>query len=312
MEILHTSVMLAEVLEHLVPLDRAGLMIDCTLGEGGHSEAFLERYPALSVIGLDRDRSILDKATQRLARFGSRFTGVNAWFDVYLSSYDGRQPVLVLFDLGISVFHYEASQRGFSFRKHEALDMRLNEDDHITVADIVNTYRQERLADIIYLYGEERYSRRIASAICTYRRQQQVQTADELAQIIWNAVPAAYRYGKLHPATRTFQALRIEVNHELDRITPAVERAIDLLVPGGRIAVISFHSLEDRPVKALFRQAAQGCTCPPEAPRCTCNGKPRIKLLTKKPLVPSDMECRDNPPSRSAKLRLAEKLEDAQ
>lgn len=306
MDICHTSVMLHELLEHLIPKPVEGLMIDCTLGEGGHTEAFLKAYPLLRVIGIDRDADILEKAIARLAPFADRFTPVNAWFDEFLADYSGEQPLAVLFDFGISSYHYEASNRGFSFKKHEPLDMRLNGNDELTVGQIINSYRQERLADIIYQFGEERYSRRIAAAICQNRP---IVASDELAQIIWKAVPAAYRYGSIHPATKTFQALRIAVNRELERIVPALDRAIDVLSPGGRIGAISFHSLEDRLVKQLFRQAAIGCSCPPQAPRCICEPRPKIRQLSKKPLIPSEEECNTNPPSRSAKLRLVEKLE---
>lgn len=309
MEYIHYPVLQREALELLVPPCGPSLMIDCTLGEGGHSQLFLQKYPQLHVIGLDRDAGIIAKACNRLAGFGDRFQAVNTWFDEYLMHYEGEAPSIVLFDLGISVFHYEESGRGFSFRKSENLDMRLNQDDEVSVRDIVNNYSQEHLANVIFQYGEERYSRRIASAICAYRRLHAVSKSDELADIIWHAVPASYRYGKIHPATRSFQALRIEVNREIDRIAPALSAAIDVLSPKGRIGVISFHSLEDRPVKYLFKQKADGCTCPPEAPRCTCGGKPVIRLITKKPVVPTDEECDMNPPSRSAKLRVAEKLE---
>ncbi|MCK9286537.1 MAG: 16S rRNA (cytosine(1402)-N(4))-methyltransferase RsmH [Sphaerochaetaceae bacterium] len=309
MEILHTSVMLNEVLTHLVPCSPDALMIDCTLGEGGHSEAFLSKYPELKIIGLDRDKDILAKAGQRLVRFSDRFVGYNVWFDEFLNSYDGIAPSMILFDLGISVFHYEASQRGFSFRRNEDLDMRLDKDGDICVSDVVNTYHQEQLADIIYNYGEERYSRRIASGICEYRKSQAITKSDELANIVWKSVPAAYRHGKLHPATKTFQALRIEVNQELKRISSGVKRAVEIVRPGGRVAVISFHSLEDRPVKYIFKQFAQACICPPDIPKCECSGTPTVKLITKKPLVPTEEECRSNPPSRSAKLRVVEKLE---
>ncbi|MDD2297050.1 MAG: 16S rRNA (cytosine(1402)-N(4))-methyltransferase RsmH [Sphaerochaetaceae bacterium] len=310
MEYMHHPVLAQEVLEQLSPPAKNPLMIDCTLGEGGHALLFLERYPDLRVIGLDRDPHIIEKAKKRLAPFKERFTAVNTWFDEYLTAYDQEAPSAILFDLGISIYHYEESGRGFSFGRSEDLDMRLDPSAPFSVADIVNTFREKEIADIIFTNGEERYGRRIASAICNYRNKQPITRSDELAAIIRQAVPASYRYGRIHPATRTFQALRIAVNNELDRIVPAVDRAIEILRPKGRVAVISFHSLEDRPVKHLFRKRADGCVCPPEAPRCTCGGKPAITILTKKPIVPSEQECQENPPSRSAKLRVAEKLED--
>ena len=309
MEYVHTSVLAKETLEYLKPTLANPLMIDCTLGAGGHSEAFLTTYPDVRIIGIDRDKRIMEKAIHRLARFGDRFTAVNAWFDEFLTSYDGEAPALVLFDLGISVFHYEESGRGFSFGKSEELDMRLDSSSNLSVAEMVNTYSEKELADIIYHYGEERYSRRIAAAICNARKTQAIVRSDELADLIRRSVPSSYRYGRIHPATRTFQALRIAVNGELDRIIPAVERAVKLLRPSGRVGVISFHSLEDRPVKQLFKRLADGCVCPPEAPRCTCGGTPSIKIITKKPVMPTEQECGANPPSRSAKFRVAEKLE---
>ncbi len=311
MEYVHQSVLAHEVLAQLVPQGSHPIMIDCTLGEGGHSYSFLSTYPDLRVIGLDRDPNILEKAKFRLRSFGDRFIPVNTWFDEFLADYEGEAPAIVLFDLGISVYHYEESHRGFSFNRDEALDMRLDPSAEISALEIVNSYTEKEIADIIYQYGEERYSRRIASVICRERNDRGITQSNELAELIRRAVPPSYRYGRIHPATRTFQALRIAVNHELERIVPAVERAIEILRPQGRVGVISFHSLEDRPVKYLFRRKADGCVCPPEALRCTCDGKPEIKIITKKPIIPSEEECMSNPPSRSAKLRVAEKLGDA-
>lgn len=290
MQYVHYSVMQNEVLEYLVPKREKALMVDCTLGEGGHSNLFLSKYPSLRVIGLDRDCEILKKAKNRLADFGDRFEARNIWFDDFWKNYDGEPVDLVLFDLGISVFHYEESERGFSLRKSENLDMRLNADSCLDAKTVVNTYDEKSLADLIFNYGEERYSRRIAHAICESRQIKAIEKTDELAQIIFRAVPAEYRYRHIHPATKTFQALRIEVNGELDRIETALEGALKALKPGGRIAVITFHSLEDRPVKWFFK-----------------NRTDQVEIITKKPLIPTDEECEKNPPSRSAKLRIVEK-----
>lgn len=279
-----------EVLANLVPKCEDALMVDCTLGEGGHSELFLQKYPKLHLIGLDTDCEIQKKAINRLAPFGDRFEAKNIWFDEFWKEYTGPKVDLVLFDLGISVFHYEESERGFSFRKSEDLDMRLNKNSALDAALVVNTYAEEELANVIYNYGEERYSRRIAKAICESRKVQRITKTDVLADIIWRAVPPDYRHMRIHPATKTFQALRIEVNGELDRIEPALEGALNALNPGGRIAVITFHSLEDRPVKWFFK-----------------NHVDQVEILTKKPILPTEEECRINSPSRSAKLRLAEK-----
>ncbi len=295
MEFLHYPVMHDEVLSLLtLPGDRDSVLIDCTTGEGGHSKLFLEKYPRVSVIGLDRDSEIQKKAVERLKEYTTRFQPVNTWFNDYLSSRESESADAVLFDLGISIFHYEESERGFSFRKDEELDMRLDTSQSLTAGTVVNEYREETLADVIYRYGEERYSRRIARAICEYREKKKIETSRELADIIWSSVPREYRYGRIHPATRTFQALRIEVNRELDRIEPALTEALRVLRKGGRVAVITFHSLEDRIVKWTFKDRAEKYG--------------DIRILTKKPVVPTDRECDENPPSRSSKLRVVEKI----
>ena len=284
--------MQGEVLSFLNPGEKEALLVDCTLGEGGHSNLLLKQYPNLRVIGLDRDCRIMEKAKNRLAPYGERFQARNIWFDEFWKNYDGPAVDYVLFDLGISVFHYEESGRGFSFKRQEKLDMRLDVNGDLDAAQVVNTYDEKSLADLIYNYGEERYSRRIAAAICSYRQNKQIEYTNELADIIWNAVPNEYRHRRIHPATKTFQALRIEINGELDRIEPALEGAVRALKPGGRIAVITFHSLEDRPVKWFFK-----------------NHENILEILTKKPSEPEPGECEANPPSRSAKLRVVEKLE---
>jgi 16S rRNA (cytosine1402-N4)-methyltransferase len=293
-EYVHYPVMREEVLSYLVPKREKPEMVDCTTGEGGHTKLFLEKYPTLHVTGLDRDAEIQKKAIERLKPFGDRFTPVNTWFNDYFSDYAGPKLDLVLFDLGISSFHFQESERGFSFLKDEKLDMRLDEDASLSASSVVNGYKEEQLADVIYKYGEERYSRRIARAIVLARKQAPIMTSTELAKIIFEAVPPQYRYGRIHPATRSFQAIRIEVNKELDRITPAIRGAVAALVPGGRLAVISFHSLEDRPVKWLFKELGEG-------------ENPTVTILTKKPLVPTEQELEENAPSRSAKLRVIEK-----
>ncbi|MFA6864527.1 MAG: 16S rRNA (cytosine(1402)-N(4))-methyltransferase RsmH [Sphaerochaetaceae bacterium] len=309
MEYVHYSVMKEEVKHYLVPpLDRPSVMVDCTTGEGGHTHMMLSEYPNLKVYGLDCDIHIQEKAKTRMKEFGDRFIPVHTWFNDYFDDYQGEKVDLVLFDLGISIFHYAESDRGFSFKKEEKLDMRLNDESTLTAAMVVNSYSEEDLANVIYKYGEERYSRRIARAICERRTEKEIETSSDLEDIIFKSVPATYKHGRIHPATRSFQALRIEVNKELDRIEPALRGAVKALNPGGRIAVITFHSLEDRIVKWTFKDLAKKCTCPPEQLQCTCGGKAAIKILTKKPLVASDDENKMNPPSRSAKLRVIEKL----
>lgn len=295
MEYVHYSVMAQEILQYLVPpADSEATMVDCTCGEGGHTHLFLSTYPKLKVIGLDRDATIQQKAIERMKEFSDRFIPRNIWFNDFFDQGEDQVYDLILFDLGISSFHYEESQRGFSFRKDEVLDMRLDESASISAFDVVNGYQEERLADVIYNFGEERYSRRIARAIVERRKLTKIATSEELASIIYKAVPANYRYGHIHPATRSFQAIRIEVNRELDRIEPALRGAIKALKSKGRLAVISFHSLEDRQVKWLFKGMAEG-------------DDPAIRILTKKPLVPTDQEREENAASRSAKLRIIEK-----
>lgn len=316
MEIVHTPVLLKETLNLLSPVgesyEKNCFMIDSTTGEGGHSEAFLNQYPGLHILGLDADKNIQMRAKERLAYFSDRMSFHLGWFNDFFANYseNDRQPDLILFDLGISVYHYEASGRGFSFRHDEPLDMRLDESAGPSAADIVNTLREEELANIIFKYGDERYSRRIAHAIVERRSHSKLVSTKELADIIFNAVPGPYRHGRIHPATKSFQAIRIAVNGELDRLENVLKDAFKVLKPGGKLGVITFHSLEDRIVKNYFRDLGKKCICPPEQAICTCGGKPRAKVLTRKPIGPTEDEINFNPPSRSAKLRGVLKLGD--
>lgn len=311
-DIVHVPVMYREVLEYLAPEKKEGLLVDCTMGEGGHSELFLKEYPHLNVVGLDADASIQEVAKERLAPYAERARFFNTWFNLFFRDYPlgGERPHRILFDLGISVYHFERSGRGFTFRADEPLDMRLDSYLETTAADIVNDYPEEQLADIFYHYGEERYSRRIAAAVVRARKSGPLETSKALEEVIWKAVPEGYRRGRLHPATRSFQALRIAVNGELARLEQALEYALRVLEPGGRIGVISFHSLEDRIVKRFFQGKNKTCTCPEDWPMCKCEGEPIVKILTKKPLVPSEDEVESNPPSRSAKFRVAQKMKE--
>ncbi len=312
--IVHLPVMVREVLEALKPSSPDGsgdFLIDCTLGEGGHSERFLRDYSQIRVLGLDRDASIQAKAKRRLSSFGDRVNFYLGWYNDFFCPYPlEERPTRILFDLGISVFHYVESQRGFSFRLDEPLDMRLNPDEGESACDVVNTYSEKALADLIFGYGEERYSRRIARGIVQRRSSQRVLTTKDLAEIIFTSVPVSYQHGRLHPATRTFQALRIHVNRELERIQQAVEQAFQILAPDGVLGIISFHSLEDRIVKNLFRDWTKACICPSHQPMCNCGGKPLGTMVQRKPLVPTEEEVRQNPPSRSAKFRTIHKLRD--
>lgn len=320
--IVHVPVLLEEVTELLGtglegPDGPRMLLVDCTLGEGGHTERFLQTFPRVDVIGLDRDPAIQAKARKRLAGFGDRAQFRLGWFDDILDSWntESGRPDRVLFDLGISIFHYEQSGRGFSFRAEEPLDMRLDpagsDVQTPSAADLVNGLGEGELADLIFQFGEERYSRRIARAIAAARGSRRIETSSDLEKVVWQAVPQDYRRGRIHPATRTFQALRIAVNGELDRAVRGIRAAFRVLKPGGILGVISFHSLEDRVVKNLFREFAASCICPDDALRCECGGKPLARLVTRKPVEATEAEARDNPPSRSAKLRVVEKIRDS-
>lgn len=310
MEIIHTSVLLQESLTHLAPENPHSLMIDGTLGEGGHSEAFLEAFPDLRIIGIDADVRIQSRARERLSPYGERMCFYPGWSDNFFKDYptDEKKPDIILLDLGISLFHYEKSGRGFSFRSDEPLDMRLDPLSGESAADIVNTMKETELADLIYQFGEERYSRRIAKVICEKRSASKFATAKALADCIYSAVPSDYRHGRIHPATKTFQALRIAVNEELTRLPRLLSLALDVLVPGGKFGVITFHSLEDRIVKNYFRTMSKACICPPEVPICKCGGRPKVDLLTRKSISPSEEEISLNPPSRSARLRIVRKI----
>lgn len=317
MEIVHTPVLLNECLSYLSPVgepfESSAYMIDSTLGEGGHSFNFLSKYPTLKIKGLDADSVIQARARERLSPFGERMSFYNGWFNDFYRNFpsDAERPNLILFDLGISVFHYERSGRGFSFRHDEVLDMRLNSETSESAADVVNTMEEQKLANMIYLYSDEKYSRRIASEICRIRQSSRIESTKQLADIIFNAVPAKYRHGNIHPATRTFQALRIQVNSELSRLPEAIHDAFNVLAPMGKLGVITFHSLEDRIVKNYFRNLGKQCVCPPEVPVCNCGGTPCAEVLTRKPVEPTEEEVRTNSPSRSAKLRVVRKLRDA-
>ncbi|AEJ61191.1 Ribosomal RNA small subunit methyltransferase H [Spirochaeta thermophila DSM 6578] len=310
MEIVHVPVLREEVGAFLSVRD--GLVVDATLGEGGHSEALLESHPGIRLLGVDADPIMLSRAGERLSRFGDRVRLVQGWFDEVLESFPAEdRPVGILMDLGISSYHLEKSGRGFSFLRREPLDMRLSPYLPMKASDVVNTYSETELVDVFSRFGEEPFSRRIARAIVSERRKMPITTSDHLAEVVMKAVPPKARRGRIHPATRVFQALRIVVNKELERVERAVRAGVRLLAPGGRMAVISFHSLEDRIVKRLFRFYASACTCPPEEPICRCGGQGIVEVLTKKPVRPGEEEVRTNPASRSARLRVLEKVRDA-
>ncbi|HWR11441.1 MAG TPA: 16S rRNA (cytosine(1402)-N(4))-methyltransferase RsmH [Rectinemataceae bacterium] len=291
--ILHRPVMLAEILELFEALGRPdALVADCTLGAGGHAEAMLSRFPGIRYVGIDADPEARDRSAARLRPFADRLEIRAGYFDDVLeawASFPGfERPDFILFDLGVSTHHYLDSNRGFSFANEEPLDMRFSPDAETSAYDLVNAMKENDLADVIFRYGEERYSRRIAKAILEARRNAPIRTSKALASIVAGAVPSAYRYGRIHPATRTFQALRISVNSELEREEKGLALAARMLAPGGILAVISFHSLEDRIAKQLCKD---------------CGRNRGYEEIYKKPRVPTDTECGANPASRSAKLR---------
>lgn len=312
-EQVHVPVMPAQVIELLAP-QGPGLVIDATVGEGGHSALFLEHSPHVQLVGLDADAAMLERAATRLAPFSGRVSLRHVWFDRYFTSYpEPERPTAVLFDLGISMFHYLRAGRGFSFREQERLDMRLDPSSGRSAADIINQYSEQALADLLFQLGEERYSRRIAAAIVRRRCEVPITSACDLSEVVFTAVPVAYRHGRIHPATRTFQALRIEVNGELDRLRNALEAALDNLAGDGRLGVISFHSLEDRIVKHLFRERKNRSTGAVHTPMNRSEREDsgeQFRLLTKRPLVADAEECRRNPAARSAKFRVIEKSKE--
>jgi 16S rRNA (cytosine1402-N4)-methyltransferase len=307
----HRPVLLSESLEALMP-ERGGLFVDCTLGLGGHSEAILSASSETRVIGIDRDLKALDWATQRLAHFGDRFRAVHANFnhiERIVEEHGETEVSGILADLGVSSIQFDDPQRGFSFRHDAPLDMRMDSSGgDETAADLLATLPEEELARVIFEYGEERHSRRIARWIVEKRDSTEpITTTRQLAELVARAVRAK-RTDRIHPATRTFQALRIAVNKELDELGRFLETGVDLLQQDGRLAVISFHSLEDRIVKQTLRRLSGKCECPPRVPVCSCGARRAIEILTRRPVVPSQAETDENPRSRSAKLRAGRKL----
>ncbi len=312
MEFAHVSVLLEEAVSALKP-ERGGIFVDCTAGGGGHSEEILRRLPAGSrLISLDRDDRAIERCRERLFPYGTSSTVVKSNYCDIASVLDGlgiEKIDGVLWDLGVSSVQLDEPERGFSYMHDAPLDMRMDRSTGKTAADVVNTYTESELFRIIRDWGEERFAGRIAAAIAEKRKQSQIETTGELAEIIAEAIPAAARYKeKQHPAKRTFQAIRIEVNDELSAIEPSVRAAVGRLRPGGIAAVITFHSLEDRIAKQTFRWLENPCTCPPDFPVCVCGKKPLVKVITKKPILPSAEESESNPRARSAKLRVAEKI----
>ena len=311
-ELEHKSVLVDEILGFLDPTGNA-IVIDATLGLGGHTEAILKTFKHTKVIGIDQDQKALEKATDRLKAFSTRFQGIHSNFadistvanDLNITEVDA-----VIADLGVSSMQLDDADRGFSFRFDAPLDMRMDTSRGLTAAELLEDLDQEEIANLIYRYGEERKSRRVARLIIERRDAgQPVRTTSELARLVERAVGRSPK-DKIHPATRTFQALRIAVNNELGILDEFIKDSIDLLKPNGKLSVITFHSLEDRIVKQAFQKFSGKCFCPPRIPRCICGAEKRVEILTKKPVVPTEAEMSSNARSRSAKLRVCRKIEN--
>ena len=306
----HVSVLLEECIEGLA-IKPEGIYVDGTLGGAGHSSRIAAELTTGRLIGIDRDCAALEAAAGRLKPFEDRVTLVHANFcemDRELEKLGIDKVDGILLDLGVSSPQLDDGQRGFSYMTDAPLDMRMNHDDPRDARQIVNTWSYEELKRILYDYGEERFAPRIAAAICRRREQAPIETTLELVDVIKGAMPASALREKQHPAKRSFQAIRIAVNDELGAVETVMKKAVPLLKPGGRLAVITFHSLEDRIVKNAMVEAAKGCTCPPEFPVCVCGKKPQVRLVTRKPIVSGEDELERNPRARSAKLRICEKL----
>ena len=310
MSFFHEPVLCREVLASL-GCRPGGIYVDGTVGGGGHARAILEQTaPDGLLIGIDRDSDALHASEKKLQSFGWRkilVKGNFAEIGKLLTSLNIEKVDGILLDLGVSSHQLDAGGRGFSFASDAPLDMRMDQDSRYSACDLVNLSSENELRKIIKAYGEEPMAGRIARAILKKRAAAPILTTGELADVVYHAVPAAYRQRRIHPATRTFQAIRIAVNDELSNLRMGVSNGIDVLTPGGRFSIISFHSLEDRIVKEAFRAAQKGCTCPPDLPVCSCHGESRLNVLTKRPVYPGTDEIGSNPRARSARLRTAER-----
>lgn len=311
MEFVHKSVLLEECIEGL-NIRPGGIYVDGTLGGAGHSSRIAARLTTGRLIGVDRDQVALEAARQRLSPYIDRVTLVHANFqeldrileELHIPAVDG-----ILLDLGVSSPQLDDGARGFSYKADAPLDMRMDRSAGLTAYDVVNTWPQEELHRILFDYGEERYAVKIAAAMVRRREQRPIETTFELVDVIRSAMPPQALREKQHPAKRSFQAIRIAVNDELSAVERVMQAAIPRLAPGGRLAVITFHSLEDRIVKSAMQAAAKGCICPPEFPVCVCGRKPQVRMVTRKPVTAAPEELEENPRARSAKLRICEKLE---
>lgn len=313
----HITVLKEEATEGL-NIKQDGIYVDCTLGGGGHSAVIASKLgPGGRLIALDQDDWALDNAREKLAPYGERVTLVKTNFrdleqvlkELDVPMKDGVPQVDgILYDLGVSSPQFDEGERGFSYNHDAPLDMRMDQDASLTAKEIVNEWPEEEIARILYRYGEEKFSRRIARVIVEKRKQSTIETTGELVELIKEGIPAAARRTGGHPAKRSFQALRIAVNDELGAFEEALHQAVRCLAPGGRVSVITFHSLEDRICKQIFSSYLEKCTCPPDFPLCVCGGKGVLRLVNRKPLIPTETELAENSRARSAKLRVAEKL----
>lgn len=311
MEFKHVSVLLEECIENL-NIKKDGIYVDGTLGGAGHSSEIAKRLGSNGLlIGIDQDENAIKAASEKLDSMQSKVKLVRDNFsnlknileNLEIPEFDG-----LLLDLGVSSHQLDEAERGFSYMNDAPLDMRMDNRSDLTAKDVVNTYSKEDLEDIIKSYGEENWAKRIAQFIVEFRKNEEIITTHQLVDIIKRAIPKKARIDGPHPAKRTFQAIRIEVNGELDIIKNTIEAAVEKLRPGGRICIITFHSLEDRIVKNTYKSLTNPCMCPPEFPICQCNKKPTVKIITRKPILPTSEELEENPRSRSAKLRVIEKL----
>ena len=310
MEYTHKPVLLVECLDGL-NIRPGGVYLDGTLGRAGHSLEIVKRLAAGRLIAIDRDKAALDAAPARFGEYLDRVTLVQGSFgglagilaSLNVDGVDG-----MLFDLGVSSPQLDDGSRGFSYLQDAPLDMRMDQSAPLTARDVVNGWSQEELKRVLWQYGEERYAGPIAAAIVRERGNAPIETTGQLAELIRSAMPAKARREKQHPAKRSFQAIRIAVNDELGELERLLECALEALNPGGRLAIISFHSLEDRLVKTAYARWARGCTCPPDFPVCVCGKTPRVKLVGRRPITAGEEELKENPRARSAKLRLAERL----
>ncbi|MGL5479474.1 MAG: 16S rRNA (cytosine(1402)-N(4))-methyltransferase RsmH [Clostridium sp.] len=310
MEFKHVSVLLNECLEGL-NIKEDGIYVDCTLGGAGHSSEIIKRLDKSGLlIGIDQDTDALNAAGLRLKDYDNKKLVHSNFYNIknILDELDIEGVDGILMDLGVSSYQLDTGERGFSYMQDAPLDMRMNRENALSAYDVVNTYSEEEIYRIIKDYGEEKFAKRIANFIVTRREEKPIETTLELVEVIKNAIPAKARREGPHPAKRTFQAIRIEVNSELTILNKTIEDGVSKLNKGGRMAIITFHSLEDRIVKLKFRELANPCTCPKEFPICNCGKTPTVKLLKRKAIEPSKEEVEVNPRSRSAKLRVIEKI----